>query len=64
MDDLDQLPEDIALAIEIIRQLENLNYQPETVLQAMMHVCKDSLGKLPERERENWKARLAAELER
>ncbi|WP_034832890.1 hypothetical protein [Endozoicomonas numazuensis] len=64
MDDLDQLPEDIALAIEVIRQLENLNYPPETILKAMLMVCKDSLGKLPERERESWKARLTAELEK
>ncbi|MGI9280070.1 MAG: hypothetical protein ACR2PX_10640 [Endozoicomonas sp.] len=64
MDDLDQLPEDIALAIEMIRQLENLNYQPETILQAMLHVSKDALGKLPEQEREQWQKRLITELGR
>ncbi|WP_448216024.1 hypothetical protein [Endozoicomonas sp. 2B-B] len=64
MNDQDQHPEDIALAIEIIRQLENLNYQPETILQAMMHICRDSLGKLPEQEKEQWRAKLIAEIKR
>ncbi|WP_252178499.1 hypothetical protein [Endozoicomonas sp. 4G] len=62
MDDINQHSEDMILAVEIIRQLENLNYQPETILQAMIYICRDSLGKLSERERQQWQERLIAEL--
>lgn len=58
MEEMEHLPEDIALAIEIIRQLENLDYTPETILQAMMHVCQDTLNKLPEEQQEHWRQQL------
>lgn len=51
--------EDIALAVEIIRQLENLEYPEESILQAMIYVCKDTLQKLPEDRRQYWLQKLS-----
>ena len=51
--------EDIALAVEIIRQLENLEYPEESILQAMVHVCRDTLQKLPEDRRQYWLQKLS-----
>ncbi|WP_257263513.1 hypothetical protein [Endozoicomonas sp. ONNA2] len=60
---LDGAPEDIALAVEIIRQLENLDYPEENILRAMVHICQDTLNKLPnDGTREFWRQRLIAEL--
>ena len=56
-------PEDIALAVEIIRQLENLAYPEESILKAMVHVCQDTLNKLPDDgTREYWRQTLLTEL--
>ena len=56
-------PEDITLAVEIIRQLENLAYPEESILKAMVHVCQDTLNKLPnDGTREYWRQTLLAEL--
>ena len=55
--------EDIALAVEIIRQLENLDYPAESILQAMVHVCKDTLKKLPdEQSQQHWQQKLITEI--
>ena len=51
--------EEIALAVEIIRQLENLEYPEESILQAMVLVCKDTLQKLPEDRRIHWQQKLS-----
>ena len=52
---MDGAPEEIALAVEIIRQLENLDYPHESILKAMGHVCVDTLNKLPnDRSRQYW----------
>ncbi len=60
---MDGAPEDISLAVEIIRQLENLEYQEENILKAMIHICQDTLNKLPnDGTREFWRQRLVAEL--
>ncbi|WP_422450104.1 MULTISPECIES: hypothetical protein [unclassified Endozoicomonas] len=60
---MDGASEDIALAVEIIRQLENLNYPEENILKAMVHICQDTLNKLPnDGTREFWRQRLIAEL--
>ncbi|WP_257294990.1 hypothetical protein [Endozoicomonas sp. YOMI1] len=60
---MDRASEDIALAVEIIRQLENLNYPEENILMAMVHICQDTLNKLPnDGTREFWRQRLIAEL--
>ena len=50
--------EDIALAVEIIRQLENLEYPEDSILQAMIYVCQDTLKKLPDAQREFWREKL------
>ena len=44
---MDGAPEEIALAEEIIRQLEKLDYPHEINLKAMGHVCVDTKNKLP-----------------
>lgn len=56
---MDKAPEDIALAVEIIRQLENLDYPAESILQAMIHICQDTLKKIPDDgSRELWQRTL------
>ena len=60
---MDGTPEDIALAVEIIRQLENLDYPYESILKAMGHVCVDTLNKLPDdRKRQYWQQILITEI--
>ncbi len=60
---MDGAPEDIALAVEIIRQLEKLDYPEESILRAMIHVCQDTLNKLPNDEtRKLWQQKLIMEL--
>ncbi len=57
---MENAPEDIALAVELIRQLENLEYPEESILQAMILVCKDTLEKLPDQEsRKAWQNKLS-----
>ena len=57
---MDNTTEDIALAVEIIRQLENLDYPNESILQAMIYVCEDTLNKLPADQKEEWRQKLEA----
>ena len=59
MDDFEQLPDDVTLAVEIIRQIENLGYDPETILNAMSHICLDTLAKLPADQRKSWQEKLS-----
>ncbi|WP_152554152.1 hypothetical protein [Endozoicomonas elysicola] len=60
---MDGAPEDIALAVEIIRQLENLNYPEESILRAMVHIFQDTLNKLPnDGTREYWQQKLITEI--
>ena len=56
---MNDAPEDITLAVEIIRQLENLNYPEDAILQAMIYVCQDTLKKLPDQDsRERWRNKI------
>ncbi|OED43173.1 hypothetical protein ACH42_10810 [Endozoicomonas sp. (ex Bugula neritina AB1)] len=55
---MDNTAEEIALAVEIIRQLENLDYPNESILQAMIYVCEDTLNKLPSDQKEEWRQTL------
>ncbi len=41
-----QASDEVELAVEIIRQLENLDFSEQTILQAMVHVCRDTLNKV------------------
>ena len=59
---MDNLPEEMTLAIEIIRQLENLDYPPETILQAMAIICQDTLNKLSESDKKKWQQFLLGSL--
>lgn len=59
---MDNMPEEMTLAIEIIRQLENLDYPPETILQAMTIICQDTLNKLSEDDRKKWQQFLLGSL--
>ncbi|MDD7805731.1 MAG: hypothetical protein PUP46_09280 [Endozoicomonas sp. (ex Botrylloides leachii)] len=60
---MDNRPEDITLAIEVIRQLENLDYPKESILQAMIYICQDTLNKLPDEDsRENWRNKITLAL--
>lgn len=59
---MDNLPEEMTLAIEIIRQLENLDYPPETILQAMAIICQDTLNKLSDSDRKKWQQFLLGNL--
>ena len=60
---MESLSEDIALAVELIRQLENLEYPEQSILSAMIYVTKDTLNKLPDNGlREYWRQRFISEL--
>ncbi|WP_263080537.1 hypothetical protein [Endozoicomonas sp. Mp262] len=60
---MEDTPEDIALAVEIIRQLENLAYPEEAILQAMIYVCKDTLNKLPDQaSKAHWRNKITLAL--
>ncbi|WP_330927005.1 hypothetical protein [Candidatus Sororendozoicomonas aggregata] len=60
---MDNTPEDIALAVEIIRQLENLEYPEHSILQAMIYVFQDTLKKLPsDKEKKDWQQRIVMAL--
>lgn len=60
---MNDAPEDIALAVEIIRQLENLEYSHESILKAMAHIFNDTLNKLPDNDlRTYWRQQLITEL--
>ncbi|MDP0589375.1 MAG: hypothetical protein QS748_09385 [Candidatus Endonucleobacter bathymodioli] len=60
---MDNAPEEMALAVEIIRQLENLSYPADSILQAMIYICRDTLSQLPdEHDREKWRNKITLEL--
>ncbi|MDP0561369.1 MAG: hypothetical protein QS721_03140 [Candidatus Endonucleobacter sp. (ex Gigantidas childressi)] len=60
---MDNAPEEIALAVEVIRQLENLSYPADSILQSMVYICRDTLSKLPdEQAREKWRNKITLEL--
>ena len=60
---MDNSPEDITLAVEIIRQLESLSYPEDSILQAMIYVCQDTLNKLPDEEtKAQWRSKISLAL--
>lgn len=60
---MDNISEDIALAVELIRQLENLEYPEESILSAIIYVTRDTLNKLPDDgTRGYWQQRMINEL--
>ena len=59
---MDHESEYMALAVEIIRQLENLDYSVACILQAMIIVCEDTLNKLPPEQQETWQKKFEESL--
>ena len=55
----EQAPEHVKLAVELIRQVENLDFEEETVLEASLLVIQDTLNKLPQNSRLFWRQRLS-----
>lgn len=59
----DDTPEHVKLAVEIIRQVELLHFEDDTVVEAALLVIQDTLRKLPQPERVAWRQRLCEILE-
>ncbi len=60
---MENTSEDIALAVEIILQLEKLEYPEKSILQAMIYIFQDTLKKLPsEKEKKDWQQRIVMTL--
>ena len=57
--DVDEAPEHVKLAVDMIRQMENLNFANETVLEACLLVIQDTLNKLKTEDRIFWRNRLS-----
>ena len=54
----DDAPEHVKLAVEIIRQVELLHFENDTVMEAALLVIQDTLRKLPQHESVPWRQRL------
>ncbi|MCK5894509.1 MAG: hypothetical protein KAG53_08930 [Endozoicomonadaceae bacterium] len=54
----DDTPEHVKLAVEIIRQVELLHFEDDTVMEAALLVIQDTLRKLPQSESIAWRQRL------
>lgn len=54
----DDTPEHVKLAVEIIRQVELLHFEDDTVVEAALLVIQDTLRKLPQSESIAWRQRL------
>lgn len=55
----DDAPEHVQLAVDMIRQMENLDFPNETVLEACLLVIQDTLNKLDRNDRVAWRMRLS-----
>ena len=53
-------PEHVKLAVDMIRQMENLDFPEDTVLEACLLVMQDTLNKLPGDHRLEWRQRLGS----
>ncbi len=53
----------VMLAVEIIRQIENMQVADETAVEAVMLVIQDILNKMPREERLIWRNRLSRTFE-
>lgn len=56
----DDAPEHVQLAVDMIRQMENLDFPNETVLEACLLVIQDTLNKLERKDRIAWRMRLSS----
>lgn len=57
---LDDAPEHVQLAVDMIRQMENLDFPNETVLEACLLVIQDTLNKMEREDRLFWRNRLSS----
>ena len=57
---LDEAPEHVKLAVDMIRQMENLDFANETVVEACLLVIQDTLNKLSQEDRRFWRNRLSS----
>ena len=55
----DEAPEHVKLAVELIRQLENMKYPEEAVVEAALLIMQDTLNKMDQEERLVWRNRLS-----
>lgn len=55
----DAAPEHVKLAVEIIRQVENMQLPEDTVVEAVLLIMQDTLNKMPQEERFIWRNRLS-----
>ena len=55
---LEEAPEHVRLAVDMIRQMENLDFPHDTVLEACLLVIQDTLNKLPDEQRLYWREHL------
>ncbi|PVZ72358.1 hypothetical protein [Pelagibaculum spongiae] len=60
---MNQTSDEVELAVEIIRQLENLDFSEQTILQAMVHVCRDTLNKLESEQQQTLREELLQALQ-
>ncbi|MTI14439.1 DUF2496 domain-containing protein [Sansalvadorimonas verongulae] len=56
---LDDAPEHVKLAVDMIHQMENLAFPNETILEACLLVIQDTLNKLEQEDRLFWRNRLS-----
>ncbi|CAM3601333.1 DUF2496 domain-containing protein [Parendozoicomonas haliclonae] len=56
----DNAPEHVQLAVDMIRQMENLDFPNETVLEACLLVMQDTLNKMGREDRVAWRTRLSS----
>ncbi|MCL6270896.1 DUF2496 domain-containing protein [Sansalvadorimonas sp. 2012CJ34-2] len=55
----EEAPEHVRLAVDMIRQMENLEFSENTILEASLLVIQDTLNKLPSDQRLHWRQRLS-----
>ena len=56
----DEAPDHVKLAVDMIRQIEHLQFPEETVLEASLLVIQDTLNKLPGDHRLLWRQKLSS----
>ncbi len=56
--EIEEAPEHVKLAVDMIRQMENLGFENETVLEGCLLVIQDTLNKLDSTDRQSWRNRM------
>ncbi len=55
----DDAPEHVQLAVNMIQQMERLDFPDETILEACLLVIQDTLNNMNREERVTWRIRLS-----